>query len=282
MIKKLCESQDIEKKVSVAFDLVVPVTMTESDVQDLIIEALSDKDVEVSSYMEVHDSELTESVSNLKRYDIDSMDSLIVSGLPQKFSNVRDGGSGNSNSYKIIGTPDEIKGVLAYCKSKGVKPRSTKVTPKDIKWYNSRLAQPVNESSDYSNDELNLLIKKAIRGDDKAIFDLKRLGYKITRKINPLKSVEVGTYVVSKGNKSIEHCNVFGSEMLGDTIIDNPAKYLNESVKLSGNFKKDVADIIEAIDSLQVPTEEGSYKYVLSEFNKIKKAVDSWIKDIRY
>lgn len=197
MIKKLCESQDIEKKVSVAFDLVVPVTMTESDVQDLIIEALSDKDVEVSSYMEVHDSELTESVSNLKRYDIDSMDSLIVSGLPQKFSNVRDGGSGNSNSYKIIGTPDEIKGVLAYCKSKGVKPRSTKVTPKDIKWYNNR-----------------------------------------------------------------ESCC--------------------ESVKLSGNFKKDVADITEAIDSLQVPTEEGSYKYVLSELNKIKKAVDSWIKDIRY
>ena len=55
---------------------------------------------------------------------------------------------------------------------------------------------------------------------------------------------------------------------------------MNESIKLSGNFKKDVADIIEAIDSLQVPTEEGTYKYVLADLNKIKKAVDSWIKDI--
>lgn len=68
----------------------------------------------------------------------------------------------------------------------------------------------------------------------------------------------------------------------GPSGVEFHYENINESVKLSGNFKKDVADIIEAIDSLIVPTEEGSYKYVLSELNKIKKAVDNWIEDIRY
>jgi hypothetical protein len=84
----------------------------------------------------------------------------------------------------------------------------------------------MNENSSYTEEDTNQLIKDAIRGDQKSIKRLGYLGYKVTKNSNPLKSVEVDTYVISKGNRKIAHQNVFGSKVAGDRIIDNPAEYL--------------------------------------------------------
>lgn len=87
----------------------------------------------------------------------------------------------------------------------------------------------INESLELTESitisELDELIKLAIKGDKLSIKSLSRFGYKVTKIVNPLKSSEVGTYVVSKGNKSVSYSNVYGS-----TAMSSPAKYLNESL----------------------------------------------------
>lgn len=96
-----------------------------------------------------------------------------------------------------------------------------------------RCGRRINESSTISDDSnLNNLIRNAIKGNSKAIAELKRLGYIVTKLVNPLHSIEVGTYEITnpKNKKSLNYMNVIGH--YGDTIIDNPAAYIRESMTL--------------------------------------------------
>ena len=81
-------------------------------------------------------NESVNSNSDVVKYSISIQDTFKVLGLPKKFKNVKANDMGNYNVYKLIGTPSELTDVLNYVKSKGVKPRMSKVTSADLKWYN--------------------------------------------------------------------------------------------------------------------------------------------------
>lgn len=202
--------------------------------------------------------------STLLRYDVSHMDVFKVIGLHKDYSkNIRAVQRGNYESYKIIGTQDEISPILQYCKSKGVTPRKRDVSSADRAWYAS---QDLRESKQKPwNDKYKGF---SIRLNNSAEC------YDVYDKYGELEDTGFRSIEDAKkgidGILSVTEAVLKPSEFLRRDAIE----YLKNpmiTARWSDNYAQEVIDYIEEVgkDSLVVNESESSHSLL-----KLSKSVE--------